>query len=100
MSTIPKSTMQTMKLPAPSVCDRFDRLNMNSLWGDTTDQRKIKIKNHLCKGRGCLGIKTARKKNLALLAKLGWKVIRQDDSLWANILRYKYLRYSCPSLLA
>lgn len=35
--------------------------------------------------------KKARDQNLALLSKIGWKVSNQDESLWAHILRDKYL---------
>ena len=30
--------------------------------------------------------------NLALMAKLGWKLILESDSLWARILASKYVR--------
>ena len=30
--------------------------------------------------------------NKALLGKLGWVVIKENSSIWANILRAKYLR--------
>lgn len=90
--TIPSYTMLTFKLPA-SVCDRLDRLNRNFSWGDTPERKKLHLVKweQVCKDKWGLGIKSAEKQNLALLAKLGWKVNVQDDSLWANILRDKYL---------
>lgn len=31
-----------------------------------------------------MGIRKARHQNLALLAKLGWKIISKEDSLWVS----------------
>lgn len=94
-STIPSYSMQTMLLPV-SVCDRLDRLSRDFLWGDTLEKKKIHLVkwDKVCKSKECggLGIKKARKQNLALLSKLGWKVSNQDESLWANIFSDKYLR--------
>lgn len=93
-TTIPSYTMQTMKLPA-SVCEHLDRLNKNFIWGDTPDRKKLHLVkwDKVCKDKDCggLGIKSAKKQNLALLAKLGWKMYTQEDCLWVNILRDKYL---------
>lgn len=55
----------------------------NFIWLNGTKRAKIKT--------GGLGIKSVKKQNLALLGKLEWKVTVQDDRLWANILRHKYL---------
>ncbi|KAH9298292.1 hypothetical protein KI387_029974, partial [Taxus chinensis] len=43
----------------------------------------------LNKVRG-LGLKDLKRMNLALMAKFGWK-IKRDDGLWANILKEKYM---------
>lgn len=81
-STIPGYIMQTMELPI-SVCDKLDRLNRNYLWGDTDNKKRIHLINwnKVCTGKsfGGLGIRKARNSNLALLAKLGWKIINQED---------------------
>lgn len=86
--------MQTMELPI-SVCDKLDRLNRNYLWGDTDNKKRIHLINwnKVCTGKsfGGLGIRKARNSNLALLTKLGWKIINQEDNLWVSIITDKYL---------
>lgn len=94
-ATIPSYTMQTMNLPV-NVCDKLDRINKDFLWGDTPDKRKLHLVNWhtVCKDNdvGGLGLRKAQIQNTALLTKLGWKIVSQDNSLWANILRDKYLK--------
>lgn len=41
---------------------------------------------------GGLGLKKARNQNLALLTKLGWNMIINEECLWVNILWNKYLK--------
>ncbi|KAL7169819.1 hypothetical protein ACSBR2_034787 [Camellia fascicularis] len=94
-SAIPAYTMQTNALPK-KVCDEIDKLNRNFLWGDTPEKKKIHLVkwDKVCqsKNAGGLGIKKARDQNLALLTKLGWKLLNKKDSLWCTVLRCKYLR--------
>ncbi|KAI8570479.1 hypothetical protein RHMOL_Rhmol01G0037200 [Rhododendron molle] len=71
-------------------------LNINFLWGDSPDKKKIHLVkwDEVCKSkdRGGLGIKKARNQNMAILTKLGWKISNQEEGgLWAAILRDKYL---------
>lgn len=93
-STILSYSMQTMHFPT-HVCDKLDHINMNFLWGDTPEKKKVHLVNwhKVCKNKdfGGLGLKKARTQNLALLMKLGWKLYNKDDSLWAKILREQYL---------
>lgn len=95
-TTIPNYAMQTMKLHV-NMCDKLDRINRDFLWGDTPDKRKLHLVNWhtVCKDKdvGGLGLRKAQTQNMALLTKLGWKLVCQDDSLWANILRDKYLKH-------
>ena len=42
------------------------------------------------KDEGGLGIQAARAKNIALLAKLNWRLYQDKDSLWAKVLLSKY----------
>ncbi|GMP25580.1 hypothetical protein CsSME_00002379 [Camellia sinensis var. sinensis] len=93
-SAIPAYTMQTTAIPK-NVCDEIDRINRNFLWGDTLERKKVHLVKweKVCKSKnaGELGLKKARDQNLALLAKLGWKLLNKVDSLWCNVLRNKYL---------
>lgn len=43
---------------------------------------------------GGLGIRSMGDMNLALVGKLGWRFIIDDDALWAKVLRSKYARAS------
>lgn len=42
------------------------------------------------KEEGGLGIQSARAKNLALLAKLNWRMYHEKEALWARVLLTKY----------
>lgn len=43
-SAIPNYAMQVLKFPA-HICDRVDRLNINSLWGDSSEKKKFTFYN-------------------------------------------------------
>lgn len=97
MSTLPVYTMQTNLLPT-SIYNQMDKLNRNFLWGDSPDKKKI----HLIKWEkvceplkeGGLGIHKTRTNNLANLSKIGWKLIKNYDGLWARVLKAKYFKTS------
>jgi len=46
------------------------------------------------KEEGCLGIQAARVKNIALLAKLNWRLYQEKDSLWTKVILKKYCSQS------
>ncbi|CAL5382784.1 unnamed protein product [Camellia sinensis] len=93
-NAIPAYTMQTLELPR-KVCDEIDKLNRNFLWGDSLERKKVHLVNwqQVChkKKNGGLGIRRARDQNLALLSKLGWKLLNKEEGLWLEVLRNKYL---------
>ncbi|KAA3472034.1 non-LTR retrotransposon transposase [Gossypium australe] len=103
-STIPLYTMQTLPLPA-SVCDEIDTANKRFLWaGDHTKKAMHQVKwRTVCtaKDRGGLGLRSMRQANLTSLAKLGWRFLTENDSLWAHVLatKYKIKDYSPRSLI-
>lgn len=85
--------MQTTPLPA-GVIKRIERITRDFIWGATNESRKCNLvawdvvtrdKEH-----GGLGIKKLEHMNLAFLAKLGWRLINEDESTWAKIMRAKY----------
>ena len=95
LAGIPSYVMQTVWLPQ-ATCDALNKLNRNFLWGSTVDKRKVhqvrweqvtKNKKH-----GGLGIRDTRKANMAHLAKLGSKIACGSGSIWAQVLRKKYLK--------
>lgn len=65
-------------------------------WGARTDNRHylaLKDNGSLCtpKNTGGVGFRKFKNINLALLAKLGWKLAKGEVSLRTPILRAKYL---------
>ncbi|CAL8989754.1 unnamed protein product [Prunus brigantina] len=67
---------------------RLDQLNRNFLWGHTADKATTHLVNWetSCKPKvaGGLGIKKMAWMNQALLAKSGWRLLQQEQGLWAE----------------
>jgi hypothetical protein len=95
-SAIPAYYMQNVALPI-RVCSNLDKLNRDFLWGSTDDRKKMHMVswNKVCRPRdlGGLGLFSTKARNLALLAKLNWRVMENPNSLWAKTLIAKY----CPN---
>lgn len=93
MSAIPTYMMQEAALPL-HLCEELDRVNRNFLWGTTDEKRKIHLVgwNKLIKSKeeGGLGIQASRGKNIALLAKLNWRMFQEKEVLWAKVILNKY----------
>ena len=74
-------------LLSSKVCKEIDRANRNFLWGSTPKKRKMHLVNWDTvtrpKDHGGLGIFELRPQNLALIAKLNWKLLSEDHSPWA-----------------
>lgn len=47
---------------------------------------------NLHKEKGGLGLRSLYELNLELVAKLSWRFLHEQDALWAQIMREKYLR--------
>ena len=93
MLAIPNHIMQGTILPI-HLCDKLDKIDGDFLWGSTNEKRRMhlvgweKVIRH--KEERGLGIQSARAKNLALLAKLNWRVYHEKEALWARVLLTKY----------
>ncbi|KAL7228890.1 hypothetical protein ACSBR2_007559 [Camellia fascicularis] len=96
-SALPSYAMQTLTLPG-SICNDIDKLNRNFLWGDTDTSKKVHLVKwtNVCQSKkmGGLGLRRAKSQNLALLAKLGWKILIKKDCLWVKVLEAKYFSNS------
>ena len=94
-SCLPCYHMQTMALPM-SVCKSFDKMNRDFIWRDTGNTKRIHLVNWdtVCKNKkqGGLGVRKTHDNNLAILTKLGWKIMKKDNSLWVKVMRSKYFR--------
>lgn len=64
------------------------------MWGSTTEKKKQHLISwqKICKPKedGGLGIRSSEKMNKALIAKVGWRLLHDDTSLWARVVRHKY----------
>lgn len=93
---IPTYIMSMFRVPT-TLCKDLDRLVKRFWWSaDSKGGRYLALKSwdDICKPKdaGGLGFQKFSDINWALLAKLAWKVAIEEDSLWMNILRKKYLR--------
>ncbi|XVE95435.1 hypothetical protein REPUB_Repub02eG0096900 [Reevesia pubescens] len=95
LSTIPGYLMQTTFLP-DHVVGETTKIIRRFLWGEINGERKLHALNWdrviLPKEKGGLNIRDMRKTNLAYLAKLGWHIVNDSQSLWVDILRSKYMK--------
>lgn len=77
--------MQASWLPK-HVCDRLDKINQDFLRSIDIEKKKLHLvgwqKVVPPKANGGLGIQTSRESNEALLGKLGWKILRNEDTVW------------------
>ena len=93
MSAISNYVMQGEALPI-HLCEKLDKINRDFLWGSTREKKKLHLvgwnKIIQPKEEGGLGIQAARAKNVALLAKLNWRMYQENDSLWVKVILSKY----------
>jgi len=77
-----------------STLENLDKMSRSFLWGSTAEKRKLHLVawDRVClpKDEGGLGIRSAKQMNMALLSKVGWRLIHEKASLWAKILSGKY----------
>ena len=90
--------MSSFLLPN-SFCSELDRIFKNFWWGFLAKKARnlsLKAWDSLCipKALGGLGLRKAREVNLALISKLGWKLLNISNSVWVTQLHYKYLNSS------
>ncbi|KAG7579386.1 Ribonuclease H domain [Arabidopsis thaliana x Arabidopsis arenosa] len=93
LSSLPVHTMSTIVLPK-SILTGLDKISRGFLWGSTLEKRKQHLVawKRVClpKDEGGLGIRGSEATNMALIAKLGWRLLHDCSSLWARVLRSKY----------
>ncbi|KAK7260043.1 hypothetical protein RIF29_25765 [Crotalaria pallida] len=93
LSALPSYIMQTNLIPR-RVCDDLDKLNRSFLWGHSDGSRRIHLVNwnDVCRPKlhGGLGLRHSRNTNTTYMMKLGWGLIVDKDSLWAQVVRNKY----------
>ena len=98
MDAIPNHVMQWVALSS-HLCEKIDKINRDFLWGSSTEKKRLHLvgwsKVIRPKEEGGLGIQAAHAKNIALLAKLNWRLYHEKDSMWAKVLLSKYCSHQC-----
>ena len=94
-STIP--SMGTFLLP-DSICHKLDKIFKYFWWGFPKGKsRNLSLKSwrSMCTPRqvGRMGFRLMKDVNLALIAKLGWKLLTKFDYVWVSPLIAKYIKY-------
>ncbi|KAF6150601.1 hypothetical protein GIB67_022213 [Kingdonia uniflora] len=93
LTRIPIYNMAIYKWPMVAVIEG-ERIIQNFLWsGDPVKKKFLTIKwAKVCKhpSDGGIGIKSSKDINIAMLMKLGWDFLNDQES-WANFLRDKFL---------
>lgn len=94
LSTILVYTAQTVLLPM-KICHQLDKLVWDFFWGTSANSKtwhliswEVITKPKLYGG---LELTYARDRNLALLAKLSWRLLH-EEKFWVQLIRCKYLQ--------
>jgi hypothetical protein len=97
VQAIPTYTISVFQLPK-TLCKDINSLMSKFWWGHKEDESRIAwmswSKLGRPKDRGGLGFRDLEWFNLALLAKQGWRLLQNPDSLVAKILKEKYYPHS------
>ncbi|KAG8378978.1 hypothetical protein BUALT_Bualt07G0040600 [Buddleja alternifolia] len=95
IQAIPIYPMSTFCLPV-STCNSIDKLMRCFWWGKDPSKKSLFLKKweDIClpKSEGGLGFRQMRDINRALIAKLGWNILNNDNKVWVDIFKAKYFR--------
>lgn len=95
LAMVPLYPMQSALLPE-SICNEIERIFRRFIWADSTEKKAIHLIkwSTLCQPKldGGIGTRNMQSMNKAFVMKLGWGILHDSDSLWASVLRSKYIR--------
>ncbi|KAG8372750.1 hypothetical protein BUALT_Bualt12G0099300 [Buddleja alternifolia] len=87
-SAMPTHLMHTAWLPT-GTCKHLDKMNRAFLWARDGNPRKMHTikwdKITKDKSKGGLGIKETPNMNIAILAKIGWRILIEDKAVWQGV---------------
>ena len=88
--------MSCFQLPK-TLCNDLERIMRNFSWGQRNWEKKLAWVSwkKLCKSKlyGGMGFQNLQTFNLALLAKQGWQILSNPNSLMARVYKAKYFPY-------
>ncbi|XP_023920514.2 uncharacterized mitochondrial protein AtMg00310-like [Quercus suber] len=91
--SIPTYTMGVFLLPV-KLCDELNQMCARFWWGQAENERKIHWKSwgllSQSKKKGGMGFRDLRAFNLAMLAKQGWRLMQNQESLVYKCFKHRY----------
>lgn len=85
--------MQVQRPPA-SIHKELDRYVRRCVWGEFDSKKKVHLVSSevVCRSKdeGGFGLRRAEGMNMALLARLCWRLLLQSETMWAKTLKKKY----------
>ncbi|CAL1353630.1 unnamed protein product [Linum trigynum] len=76
------------------MCASLDRVNRDFVWGEGDTRSRLHLvawdKMVLPKSQGGAGLRSIQKANMVMLAKSGWRLIKEKDALWTQVVKTKY----------
>lgn len=91
--TIPNFWMSIFLIPT-GVCEGIERLMNGFWWGRGANGKGISWMawDKLCAPKGCggLGMKSLKSFNVAMLAKQGWRILKNENPLVSAIMKARY----------